>query len=196
MTVDTGAGVEVGDIIVFENPNGQGLKRVVEVNVTREGNVEWETEDASLAEVIEDGVLRSSLVISDMGAVEPTRTTRDGLAVYEDPAGAFQLTGAGPGVGNRGVREVAGNASGSGAGEVTFDYGVSLGYDVGFEPSIDTDARFAWFSLEYCRIVATGELSLDAWARFNLTGELTYNPQQKLYWGWTQRCASSPNRLK
>ena len=178
--MDDAAGLAVDDIIVFDNPNGQGLKRIVAVNVRRDGNAELVTEDASLADVIENGVLRSTLVLSDMDAVAADRDGRGDGAVYVDPDGAFQLSSS-RGLRDGEGREDVGDVPALGAGEVDFDYGLKLAYDVGFEPSLDTEARFEWLSLKYCRIVATGALSLDVSAQFELTGELDHNPKRKLF---------------
>ena len=179
VTVAGAGGLAVGDLIVLDNPNGQGLKRIVAVDPTREG-VELTTVDACLAEVIDTGVLRSSLVVSDMDGLVPTGATRDGGVAYQDPAGAFRLTGQ-AGDGQGASRDEVGVIGGRYEGEANLGSGLSVGYGIGFKPAIDTEARFEFLSLKYCRIVATGEFSLDAWAKYELAGELSANPTRKLF---------------
>ncbi len=179
VTVGDAGALAVGDLIVFDNANGQGLKRIVAVNRTREG-VNLTTVDACLAEAIDTGVLRSSLVVGDMDGLVPASATRNGTQVYQDPAGAFRLTR--QVVGEQGVsRDETGVVGGRYEGEADLGSGLSVGYGIGFKPTIDTEARFESLSLKYCRIVATGELGLDAWAKYDLAGKLGLNPKKKLF---------------
>ncbi|MBT7164164.1 MAG: hypothetical protein HN904_15390, partial [Victivallales bacterium] len=179
VTVASAGDLAVDDLIVFDNPNGQGLKRIVAVDPTRDG-VELTTVDACLAEAVDTGVVCSSLVVDDMNGLVPTGATRDGALVYRDPAGAFQLTRQ-CGDGQGASRDEVGVIEGRYEGEADLGSGLNVGYGIGFKPTIDTEARFEWLSLKYCRIVATGEFSLDAWAKYELAGELSFNPKKKLF---------------
>jgi len=179
VTVANAGGLAVGDLIVFDNPNGQGLKRIVGVEPTRDG-VELATVDACLAEAVDTGVVCSSLVVDDMDGLVPTGSTQAGTLVYRDPAGAFQLTRQG-GDGQGASRDEMGVIEGRYEGEADLGSGLSVGYGVGFKPIVATEARFESLSLKYCRIVATGEFSLDARAKYELAGELSFNPKKRLF---------------
>ena len=176
VTVSDPTGLAVGDVIVFDNPNGQGLKRIVGMNAVRDGT-ELVTEDACLADVIGEGELRSSLLVSDMDAVPQSGGTRDGDLVYDDPAGAFSL--------GRSVlpdgREEAGEADGSAKGKVSFEAGLDVDYGIEFEPSFETHARFGWTGLTYCRLAAKGELSADASAIFHMSAKASYEDSRKVF---------------
>ena len=127
------------------------------------------TTDASLAEVVESGVIRSSGTITDMDAVGSQTRTRDGGSRYVDPDGYFTLNAL-PGEGA--VRADPGDIQGADTnGTVELTAEVDLEYDIGFEPSLDVEARFDFLALKYCKVVATGEFTLDALAQFELTAQ-------------------------
>jgi formylglycine-generating enzyme required for sulfatase activity/pimeloyl-ACP methyl ester carboxylesterase len=169
-------GLAAGDIIVFDNPAGQGLQRIISMTAARAGT-ELVTEDVSLADVIGDGELRSSLLISDMTAVKPTGQMREGTLRYRDPAGAFAL-GMSSG---RPDREDGGDVDGSAAGKVAFEAGLEVDYGVGFEPTFDTEARFERNGLTYCRLSAKGKLDVAASADFDMTASANYDDSRKVF---------------
>ncbi|MBT7299338.1 MAG: formylglycine-generating enzyme family protein [Victivallales bacterium] len=162
VTVDTAGTLAVGDTIVFDNPNGTGLRRIVAVGVSRAGDIELVTEEATLAQVVRKGTLHSSLVVSNMDAVEPNEFLPAAAPSYRDPAGHFVLSRTLGEDGRGGFVDLSGNR-----GEVSFAEGVDLHFDLGFGPVFELEARFddpeaPLPSPKYVRMVASGTLSLDA----------------------------------
>lgn len=166
LTVDTAGPLAAGDVIVFDNPNGTGLRRIVGMRNLRDGTVELDTEAANLAEVVGSGTLRCRLMVVETDSRWESRSRTGGQPDYLDPAGFFVLGGRLPGEDEAGDQR--GDMSGSGDGDsVSFGTGVNLRFNLGFEPAFDVDARFGpggWIipQPQYVRMVARGRMSVDA----------------------------------
>ncbi|MBI3601199.1 MAG: hypothetical protein HY097_11260, partial [Nitrospinae bacterium] len=176
--------ITTGDFIVVDGVSGQTLKKVVSTTASQTG-VQVSTTDASIDDFLQDGAINSSVSISDLADVSSAQKTSlksgEQIKTYKDPAGYFEISE----VYNNDAQENDGRLSklSDYSSRTSLDQNVMLGYNLKFRPNFVTEAAKKSGSLDYVRVKAVGELSLDALAAYNITGTVSNTVTRRLYKG-------------